>query len=95
MTANESPPARDASTTSASRIATNPTWVIAAYQCAAVRTAALWRCSASTKSSEDSAMSSQSTSNVDALPAAGTISRLHTNKGYVACTARPDKPSAE
>ncbi len=74
---------------------TNPRCVIAAYQSPAVRTAGLRRCSASTSSSDDSAINSHSTRNVDALPATGTISRVHTNSGKLACTLRPDKPWAQ
>ena len=91
MAANDSPPVLLARTVSANRMATNPRWVIAAYQRAAGRTSGLWRCSARTSTSDDTAMISQSNSNVDALPAAGTVSRLHTKRGNVACTALPEQ----
>ena len=89
---NESLSACPVSTSSPIRMATNPRWVITAYQRAADATSARWLCSASTSSSEVSAISSQHTRNVPTLPAAGTSSMAATNSGSVACTQRPSRP---
>ena len=89
--AKESPRAGAASTSSPIRIATNPRWVITAYQRPADATAARRRCSATTSSSEVSAISSQHTSNVATLPATGTSSSDTTNSGSTACTPRPSR----
>jgi hypothetical protein len=92
--ANESSAAVPASTSSPMRIAANPTWVITAYHRPADTTSARRPCSASTSSNDASAISSQHTSRVPILPAAGTSSIATTKTGNAACTARPSNPCA-
>ena|SRR6266536_24008 len=89
---NDSPPAFDANTTRARRIATRPACVIAAYHTPAVRTAGRSRCSASTSTNDVSAINSHSTRNVVTLPAKGTHTIAATNNGSIACDVREPAP---
>jgi hypothetical protein len=92
MAPNESSAAGPANTSSPIRIATNPRCVITAYQRPASATSGRRRCSASTSSSDAKAISSQHTSNVPTLAAAGTSSMDSTNSGNAACTGWPSNP---
>ena len=93
IAANDWPPACAPDRTSASRIAAAPAWVITAYHWAAARASAR-RCPVSSSSSDDSAISSHAAMNVAMLAAAGTSSRLVTNSGSSAATARLPWPRA-
>ena len=73
-------------------MATSPRCVITAYQRPACATAGRLRCSATTSSSEVSAISSQHSSSVPTLAATGTSSIAVTNSGSTACTAAPSRP---
>ena len=89
---NVSPPAAAAKESSPIRIATRPRWVITAYHVPAPATAGRLACSASTSSSDVSAINSHSTRNVDTLAAHGTSSSVQANSGSTACTPRPLGP---
>src|SRR4051794_7378865 len=69
-----SPVAGAAITSIPIRTATNPEWVITAYQRPADATSTRCRCSTTTSSNDVNAISSQHARNVATLPAAGTSS---------------------
>lgn len=73
-------------------MATRPRWVITAYQRPALATSGRRRCSATTSSSEVSAISSQTSSSVPTLAASGTSIMASTNSGSTACTPRASNP---
>lgn len=90
--AKVSPPACAAKTENPTSRRISPRWVITAYQAPACRTEARSRCSASTSSSEPSAISSHSTRNVDTDAATGTRTKVSANSGSTPCAVRDPSP---